>query len=117
MKASRVVVMGGSAGGVEAVLEIVRGLPADFPAAILVVIHIPAEGPSALARLLDRAAHMPARVPNDREELAPGTIFVAPPNRHLLVEDSEVILGEGPRENRHRPAIDPLFRSAAEAYG
>lgn len=117
MKASRVVVVGGSAGGVEAVLEVVRGLPADFPAAILVVIHIPAEEPSALARLIDRAGALDARVPADGETLNTANIYVAPPNRHLLVDDSIAKLGEGPRENRHRPAIDPLFRSAARAYG
>jgi two-component system, chemotaxis family, protein-glutamate methylesterase/glutaminase len=116
MKASRVVVMGGSAGGVESVIEIARGLPADFPAAVLIVIHIPSEGPSALARLVDRAGPLPARVPSDRETLTPGTIYVAPPNRHLVIEDSKAVLGEGPRENRHRPAIDPLFRSAAQSY-
>ena len=109
--------MGGSAGGIESVLEIAGGLPADFPAAVLVVIHIPAEGPSALASMLDRAGPLTARVPDNGERLLSGTIYVAPPNRHLLIEDWKAILGQGPRENRHRPAIDPLFRSAAEVYG
>jgi two-component system chemotaxis response regulator CheB len=109
----RLVVIGASAGGVQALQTVLGGLPADLPAAVLVVVHLPASGPSALPRVLSRAGELPAHHPVDGEPLVAGQVYVAPPDRHLVVEDSVVRLDRGPRENRQRPAIDTLFRSAA----
>jgi two-component system chemotaxis response regulator CheB len=112
-----VVVVGGSAGGLEALRSFVAGLSADFPAPVLVVIHIPATGPSRLAEVLSRAGPLPATQAHHLDALLPGRILVAPPDRHLLVQDGLVLLGTGPKENRHRPAIDALFRTAARWHG
>jgi len=112
---NRVVVMGASAGGIEAVCAVLAGLPADFSLPILVVIHI-GPGPSQLPAILSRCGPLPATHPQPDEPLRPGHVYVAPPNQHLLVEDRHIRLTHGPRENRVRPAIDPLFRSASRAY-
>jgi two-component system chemotaxis response regulator CheB len=113
-----VVVVGGSAGGIAAVQEIVARLPADLAACILVVIHLPPMVPSRLAALLDRSGPLPARSAVAGEPLRPGRIYTAVADRHLLVgADHTVELGLGPRENRVRPAVDALFRSAARRCG
>jgi two-component system chemotaxis response regulator CheB len=111
-----VVVVGASAGGVEALRNLAAALPEDFGAPLLVVLHVPSRG-SVLPQILDRAGPLRANHAEDGMPLAPGRIFVAPPNRHLLVADGMVSLGSGPQEHFHRPAIDPLFRTAAAAYG
>ncbi|HEY2734060.1 MAG TPA: chemotaxis protein CheB [Polyangiales bacterium] len=116
MKARDIVVMGASAGGVEALMTIVRDLPRDLPAAVLVVLHVPAHGTSVLPQLLTRAGNLVAKHPIDDEPLRRGQIYVAPPDHHIVLRDSVVHVVLGPRENGHRPAIDPLFRSAARTY-
>jgi two-component system chemotaxis response regulator CheB len=115
--ARRIVVVGASAGGVEALITIARGLPSDLEAPVVVVLHRAPTSTSALPAILDRSGPLDARHAQDGEELAPGRIYVAPPDLHLLLEDGVVRLARGPREKGHRPAIDPLFRSAARAYG
>jgi two-component system, chemotaxis family, protein-glutamate methylesterase/glutaminase len=111
------VVIGASAGGVEALKKVIGSLPAGLPAAVCVVLHIAPRSPSALAAILDRAGVLPCQAAHDGAELREGHILVAQPDRHLVIEDSRVRLTMGPRQNNHRPAIDALFRSAAEARG
>jgi two-component system chemotaxis response regulator CheB len=112
-----IVVIGGSAGGIQALMELLRCLPGDFPGALLVVVHIPPYSASQLPQLLNRASPLPAAHARHGETIEPGRVYIAPPNRHLLVRNDWVELSHGPRENHARPAIDPLFRSAARAYG
>jgi two-component system, chemotaxis family, protein-glutamate methylesterase/glutaminase len=111
-----VVVIGGSAGGVEALKQLCGNLPEDFPAAICVVLHISPSSRSFLPELISRVSKLPARHPVDGETIKHGTIYIAPPDTHMLVRSGHVILRRGPHENRSRPAINPLFRSAAVSY-
>jgi two-component system chemotaxis response regulator CheB len=116
------IVIGGSAGAVEALSVLAASLPADLPAAVCVVVHLPAFAPSRLADILAQSGTLPAVPARDEAPLAPGTIHVAVPDQHLLVVRGEdgapaIRLTRGPRENRTRPAVDPLFRSAALAFG
>ncbi len=115
-RAPGIVVIGASAGGVEAIRFLAAALPPDFAAAVLVVLHIGAHR-SVLPWLLNQKGPLPARHPGNGDPIRPGHIYVAPPDHHLLVEPGRVHLTRGPRENWVRPAIDPLFRSAAQAYG
>ena len=117
MAERNIVVIGCSVGGVEALQRLVGPLPRDFPAALFVVLHLPPESTSVLPEILTRAGSLPALHPRDGEPIRTGRIYVAPPDNHLLIEDGKVRIKRGPRENRHRPAIDPLFRSAARWYG
>jgi two-component system chemotaxis response regulator CheB len=112
-----VIAVGASAGGVEALRALVAGLPPDFPGAVLVVLHMPRDAPSALPGILDRSGPLPAATAIDGEHLRPGRIYVAPNDHHLLVLDGHIRLTRGPAENGHRPAVDPLFRSVARAFG
>lgn len=112
-----VVVMGASAGGVEALRTIMAGLPSDLPAAVLVVLHMPRSSPSALPAILNRVSQIPVRSAVDGEPLRQSRVYVAPVDRHLMVIDHRVRLSRGAAENGHRPAIDPLFRSAAQVFG
>jgi two-component system chemotaxis response regulator CheB len=114
---ARVIGIAASAGGVEALRRVVAGLPADLPAAICIVLHIPATGRSLLAPILARDGAMPAVVAEDGQELRAGTIYVAPADRHLLVHGRRIELSLGPKENGVRPAADPLFRSLAHSWG
>uniref|UniRef100_UPI0039830D29 chemotaxis protein CheB n=1 Tax=Phenylobacterium sp. TaxID=1871053 RepID=UPI0039830D29 len=116
MEPQTVIVVGASAGGVDALGTIVSALPADFAAAILVVLHIGAHK-SNLPWLLNRQGPIEAVHPADGDPVEGGRVYVAPPDHHLTVEDGVMRLTKGPRENFARPAIDPLFRSAAQVYG
>jgi two-component system, chemotaxis family, protein-glutamate methylesterase/glutaminase len=111
-----VVVVGASYGGVEAMQKLFADLPATIPAAIFVVLHI-GPHPSQLPDLLNKCCTLPARHARHGELIRPGNIYVAPPDHHLLVRRQHMTLSRGPRENWTRPAIDPLFRSAARSYG
>lgn len=113
-----IITIGASAGGVEALRTLVHELPADIPAAIFVVLHIPPEAPSLLPQILSRSGPLRAVQPQGGEHIRHGIIYVAPPDCHLMIDKGDIIrLVRGPRENRHRPAVDPLFRSAAVACG
>jgi two-component system, chemotaxis family, protein-glutamate methylesterase/glutaminase len=112
-----VVAIGASAGGVEALSRLAAGLSADVDYAYLMVLHVPAGAPSILARIVDRSGPLPAVAAEDGQRLEPGRIYVAVPDRHLLVADHRMLLSQGPTENGHRPAINALFRSVALAYG
>ena len=112
-----IIVVGASAGGVEALTTLVRGLPADLPAALFVVLHIAPYSESHLPTILSHHGPLPAARATHGAAIAPGCIYVAPPDHHLLVRHGYVELTRGPRENSSRPAVDPLFRSAARAYG
>ena len=112
-----IVVIGGSAGSIEAVAELVRGLPPEFPGSVFVVVHFPGSVTSTLPRILNRAGPLPARHAINGQPVEPGRIYVAPPDCHLHLADGQTRLARGPKENGHRPAIDPLFRTAAHSYG
>lgn len=112
-----VIVVGASAGGVDALRAFIGALPGDLGAALFIVMHIPSGGTSALPQILGRVTTLPVRHPADGEPVRPGHVYVAPPDRHLLLSDDRIRLSRGPRQNGHRPAVDPLFRSAARAYG
>lgn len=111
------VVIGASAGGIEALQQICRQLPADLNASVLVVVHMSANSGGTLPRILSRAGALPAVCPADGETIAKGRIYVAPPDRHMIMDGETIRVIKGPRENRHRPAIDPTLRSAARSYG
>src|SRR3954447_9371533 len=110
------IVVGASAGGIEALRHFVAALPADFPGVALVVLHVAPLGTSVMPQILSRAGDLPACHPEDGEDLEPGHIYVAPPDRHLVVRPGHVHLSSGPKRNGHRPAIDLLFESAAAPY-
>ena len=111
------VVIAASAGGVEALINLVRELPAALRAALLVVLHRPPTRDSRLPRILRQAGALAATHAQDGEPIRTGQIYVAPPNYHLTVEHEVLRLVQGPTENGFRPAADPLFRTAARAYG
>lgn len=117
MSVHNIVVIGASAGGVEALTQLVKVLPINLQAALFVVVHFPPGGVSVLPQILNRVGHLPAHHARDGEAIQLGHIYVAPPNFHLFVRPHQVRLNRGPRENGHRPAIDTLFRSAAQSYG
>jgi two-component system, chemotaxis family, protein-glutamate methylesterase/glutaminase len=117
MSAHDLIVIGASAGGIEALRTLVPMLPTDLPAAVCIVVHIPPQSPGMIPSILNDKGQLLAVHPEDGETLVAGKIYVAPPDHHLLVEPGKLRVIRGPKENRHRPAVDPLFRSAARSYG
>jgi two-component system chemotaxis response regulator CheB len=117
MTLSSLVVIGASAGGVEALIRLVAALPGELPAAVCIVVHQPATARSLLPEVLGRSGPLPASHAVDGEALRQGHIYIAPPNYQLVVGHGQLDVLQSPRENGHRPAIDPLFRSAARTYG
>ena len=117
MQTKDVIVIGSSAGGVEALRRLCASLPVDLPAAVLVVQHLSPSARSVLPQLLARAGPLPAATPSDGDILQQGRIYVAGPDHHLLLRPGHMLVRRGPFENRTRPAVNPLFRSAAIAYG
>lgn len=112
------VVIGASAGGVQALLALLPALAADFPQPILVVLHIPADRSNVLAPLLDAKCRLTVKEAEDKETARPGVVYFAPPDYHLLVEaNGDLALSSDEAVNYSRPAIDVLFESAADAYG
>lgn len=109
--------LGGSAGALQALMTLVSSLPPSLPAALAVVIHTPADGEGRLPAILSRLTPVPVAFARDREPVRPGRIAIAPPGCHLLIEQHRYRLSDGPRENGFRPAVDPLFRTAAEHFG
>jgi two-component system chemotaxis response regulator CheB len=112
-----IVTIGGSAGGLKAVCALVAGLPPTIPTTIFVVLHSSPDSPRLLPEILSNAGTLPVRYAVNGEAFEPGTMYIAPPNHHMLIEASgQMRLTQGPKENRFRPAVDPLFRSAALAF-
>jgi two-component system chemotaxis response regulator CheB len=117
MAKRNIVVIGASAGGVYALKALAAALPSDFDASIFVVLHVSPHSPSYLPDILNHAGPLKALHPKDGESIQRGHIYLAPPDHHLLVEQDQVVVKKGPKENRFRPSIDALFRSAAYSYG
>jgi two-component system, chemotaxis family, protein-glutamate methylesterase/glutaminase len=112
-----VIVLGASAGGVDALSAVVAGLPPEIPAAVCVVLHLAPQGKSVLPHILESRGELRAKHPADHEPLQRGMVYVAPPDFHLVVDRGWVRLTGEPRENGLRPSVDTLFRSAAQSYG
>ena len=112
-----IVVIGASAGGLQALTDLVANLSAGFNAAIFVVVHTRTDGHSLLPQILSRSSPVPVVFGEPDARITPGTIVVAPPDHHMLVLKHRIVLNKGPKENGFRPAVDPLFRSAARAHG
>ena len=113
----RIVVIGASLSGIDALCELISKLPKDFPAPVFITQHVASHSPGMLPYLLSKAGPLRAVHPKSGTIFEPGTVYVAPPDRHMLLEKGHIRLSHGPHENLARPAIDPLFRSAAANYG
>ena len=116
MPKRNIIVVGASAGGIDALKRFVSGLPSDLQASLFVVLHLPRWAKSELPAILSRSGPLPAMHPRQNQPVQPGMIYVAPPDFHLLLDDHKIQLWRGPTENRNRPAINALFRSAAVAH-
>jgi two-component system, chemotaxis family, protein-glutamate methylesterase/glutaminase len=112
-----IVVIGASAGGIDALGDLLAHVPTDLPAAIFAVVHISPDGGSLLPKVLGRRIAWPVAYGVDGEAVVSGRVYIAPPDHHLLIKPARVRVVRGPRENRFRPAVDPMFRTAAESYG
>lgn len=115
--AEKVVVIGASAGGIAPLMKIVAALPADFPAAVCIVQHLPATRPSLLPAILAHGSMATVHPAMDGQPLLSGNIYVAPPDRHLFLAQGRIHLSQGPHQDHWRPSVDALFRSAAHCYG
>src|SRR5437762_1320862 len=114
----RIVVIGTSSGGLEALSSLLKQLPSDFPAPILVVQHLsPDTNGSVLLEVIQRNTSLNCKLAQDGDRIQSGHLLIAPPDHHMLLKKGHVLVTKGARENRYRPAIDPTFRSAAVAYG
>lgn len=112
-----IIVIGASAGGVQVLANLIGELPRDLPASVFIVMHLAPLGTSAMPAILCRAGQLKAVHPKDGEPIVPGMVYIAPPDHHLVIEPERVRISRGPSENGHRPAVDVLFRSAAQVYG
>lgn len=112
-----IIVIGASAGGIETLKKLLQQLPSDLPASVFIVQHISPQSPGIIADILDRVGPLPVTMASDEMVFETGHVYVAPPDRHLIVKKGFLSVTMGPKENRSRPAIDPLFRSAAAGYG
>jgi two-component system chemotaxis response regulator CheB len=117
MEKRDIIVIGSSAGGVFALQEIVASLPLDFDASIFIVQHVSPDSQSLLPKILSHKGRLKAVHPSDGEVIEKGMIYIAPPDRHMIIEGNRILIKKGPKENRFRPSIDALFRSAAYNYG
>jgi two-component system chemotaxis response regulator CheB len=112
------VVIGASAGGVEALAELLPALPATFNPALFIVLHLPRERPSLLVQIFEKRCALPVREADDKEPVQPGTVYFAPPDYHMLLEkDRQIALSADDPVHFSRPSIDVLFESAADVYG
>jgi two-component system chemotaxis response regulator CheB len=111
-----IVVIGASAGGIPALVDLVKHLPSQLNASVFVVMHLSPHSPSLLPQIITRSGYLKAIHPRDYQVIEQGIIYIAPPNHHMLVEDDHILVKKGPKENRFRPSIDALFRSAAYTY-
>jgi len=112
-----IIVVGASAGGIQTIRALTAALPPDLAASIFIVVHTSPEAPGLIADILNNSGNLPAVHAIDDEIIKKGRIYIAPPDHHLLLEPNRVRVTRGPKENRFRPAVDPLFRSAAQTYG
>ena len=113
-----IIVVGASAGGVNALIEFVKSIPQDFKASVFIVLHTSPYSPSQLPQILSRSGALKATHPKDGEEMEQGCIYIAPPDHHMLLQKgNKIAVKRGPKENRFRPSVDALFRSAALFYG
>jgi two-component system, chemotaxis family, protein-glutamate methylesterase/glutaminase len=117
MAKRNIVVIGASAGGIEALQQFLGALPKDLDAAVLIVLHTSNHADSLLPAIMGRVCPLPVIHPEDGARIQRGRVYIAPPDFHMIVEGDLLRLIQGPRENLHRPAIDPLFRSAAASHG
>jgi two-component system chemotaxis response regulator CheB len=112
-----IIVMGASAGGVESLADLVPTLSKNLAASVFVVVHVAPQSRNLLPAILQKSTALKVSAPEDKTPIEPGRIYIARADHHMLLEEGTIRIIRGPKENRHRPAIDPLFRSAAWVYG
>jgi two-component system, chemotaxis family, protein-glutamate methylesterase/glutaminase len=112
-----IIAIGGSTGALDTLKHIFADLPAGLPAAVFVVVHIGSNGGGMLADILNSVGLFAVKTASEGDIVENGKAYIAPAGHHLLIDSGTIRLGHGPRENMARPAIDPLFRSAAVSYG
>src|SRR4051794_41693172 len=115
MAAQHIFVIGGSAGGLEALTTVLSGLPSSLNASLFVVLHTGPQGGGALPHILNRSTGLKVEMAVNGAAIQPARVYVPPPDHHLTIDGGTMVVERGPRENGFRPAIDPMFRSAAKA--